>query len=57
MRSSNQFPERPGALPIGDVHPNALGYSVIAADVAGPNAVLEPSTWAMMVVGLLAMVG
>ena len=47
-----------GALPIGDVHPNALGYSVIAADVAGPpNAVPEPSTWAMMAVGLLAMGG
>jgi len=46
-----------GALPIGDVHPNALGYSVIAADVAGPNAVPESSTWAMMAVGLLAMGG
>ena len=44
-----------GALPIGDVHPNALGYSVIAADVEGANAVPEPSTLALLVSGLGAM--
>lgn len=44
-----------GALPIGDVHPNALGYSVIAGDVAAASAVPEPSTLAVLAVGLGAM--
>jgi len=41
-----------GVLPIGDVHPNALRYSVIAADVAAATAVLEPATWPMLLAGL-----
>ena len=51
-----------GLLPIGDVHPNALGYQVIADDMAAagglslpPSAVPEPATWALMGAGLGAM--
>ena len=40
-----------GVLPIGNVHPNAQGYDVIAANVASVSAVPEPSTWAMLLVG------
>ncbi|MBE7158475.1 MAG: hypothetical protein INR62_08600, partial [Rhodospirillales bacterium] len=37
-----------GVLPIGNVHPNGLGYSQIAADVAGAvTQVPEPSTSAL----------
>ena len=39
-----------GVLPIGNVHPNAAGYAVIAGQVA---AVPEPGTWALMAAGLL----
>jgi lysophospholipase L1-like esterase len=47
-----------GVLPIGNVHPNVLGYQQIADDVAAANAaaagtaVPEPSTWAVLAVGL-----
>ena len=41
-----------GVLPIGDVHPNAAGYDVIAAQV---SAVLEPSTWAMFGLGAVGL--
>ncbi len=49
-----------GLLPIGDVHPNALGYSVIADDMAAagglsPSAVPEPATWAVLLTGLGVM--
>lgn len=40
-----------GLLPIGDVHPNALGYAQIAADVAAAS-VPEPTSWALLGVGL-----
>ena len=40
-----------GVLPIGNVHPNATGYDVIAAQVASVSAIPEPSTWAMFAVG------
>ena len=40
-----------GVLPIGDVHPNALGYSVIAADVAA-TPVPEPASWVVLASGL-----
>ncbi len=36
-----------GSLPIGNVHPNPLGYSVIAGDIAA-TAVPEPSSWLML---------
>lgn len=42
-----------GLMPIGNVHPNDLGYSAIAAQV---SAVPEPASWALMAVGLLAAV-
>jgi len=47
-----------GLLPIGDVHPNALGYSVIAADVAAatvPASVPEPGSWPLLLVGMAAV--
>jgi len=47
-----------GVLPIGDVHPNALGYSVIAADVAAatvPASVPEPGSWPLLLVGMAAV--
>ena len=43
-----------GVLPIGNVHPNALGYSVIAADVAAAT-VPEPASWTAMAMGLGAL--
>lgn len=42
-----------GVLPIGNVHPNALGYSVIAADVAA-TPVPEPASWLVLAAGLAA---
>ena len=47
-----------GVLPIGDVHPNALGYSVIAADVATatvPASVPEPGSWSVLAAGLAGL--
>ncbi len=50
-----------GVLPIGDVHPNALGYQVIADDMASAGGltpvspVPEPATWAVLITGLGAM--
>jgi len=47
-----------GVLPIGNVHPNALGYSVIAADVAAasvPASVPEPGSWPLLLVGMAAV--
>ena len=41
-----------GMLPIGDVHPNALGYSVIASQVAGATTVPEPASWMLLMAGL-----
>jgi len=41
-----------GMLPIGNVHPNAQGYSVIAANVTAATAVPEPPAWAMLLVGV-----
>ncbi len=42
----------PGSLPLGDVHPNALGYSVIAAAV---TAVPEPSSLVLLGSGLASL--
>ena len=50
-----------GVLPIGDAHPNALGYQVIADDMAAAGGltpvspVPEPATWAVLITGLGAM--
>lgn len=46
-----------GALPIGNVHPNALGYDVIAGQLAAatPVAVPEPSSLALLLVGVGAL--
>jgi lysophospholipase L1-like esterase len=47
-----------GVLPIGNVHPNALGYSVITADVAAatlPANVPEPASWPVLIAGLAVM--
>lgn len=47
-----------GVLPIGNVHPNALGYAAIAAQVAasgGATAVPEPSTLALLGTAALAL--
>lgn len=44
-----------GVLPIGNVHPNALGYNVIAANVAAATAVPEPASWTALIAGLAAM--
>ena len=54
-----------GVLPIGNVHPNALGYSVIAAQVAaatagtapGATAVPEPSALALLGAGVAFALG
>ena len=43
-----------GVLPIGNVHPNATGYSVIAADLAAAS-VPEPASWPLLTVGLGAL--
>jgi len=45
-----------GILPVGNVHPNALGYSVIAADVAAAT-VPEPASWIVLAAGLGALLG
>jgi len=46
-----------GLLPIGNVHPNTLGYAQIAADVAAAN-VPEPMSWTLLGVGLgIAAIG
>ncbi len=52
-----------GVLPVGNVHPNALGYEMIAAQIgdAGPmqlpavSQAPEPSIWAMFGSGFAAM--
>jgi len=47
-----------GVLPIGNVHPNATGYGVIAADVAAatvPASVPEPGSWPVLAAGLGAL--
>ncbi|MBV9749106.1 MAG: PEP-CTERM sorting domain-containing protein, partial [Acetobacteraceae bacterium] len=51
-----------GVLPIGDVHPNALDYQVIADDMAEagglplpPSSVPEPATWALLAAALGAL--
>lgn len=44
-----------GTLPIGNVHPNALGYAQIAADVAAAS-VPEPASLALLGGGLVAFV-
>jgi len=44
-----------GVLPIGNVHPNDLGYSVIAAAVAASTPVPEPAAWSVLTVSLVAM--
>lgn len=44
-----------GLLPIGDVHPNAVGYAQIAADVA-VSSVPEPASLALLGSGLIALV-
>ena len=55
-----------GVLPIGNVHPNALGYDVIAAQVAaaasgatagGAMAVPEPSALALLGTGVAFALG
>ena len=43
-----------GTLPIGNVHPNALGYSVIAGDVAAAT-VPEPASWPLLAGGIAAV--
>ncbi len=44
-----------GVLPIGNVHPNDQGYSVIAAQVAAVSAVPEPESWALLAGGMAVM--
>ena len=41
-----------GVLPIGNVHPNDLGYSAIAGQVIAVSAVPEPATWALLLAGM-----
>lgn len=41
-----------GVLPIGNVHPNDLGYSAIAGQVIAVSAVPEPETWALLMAGI-----
>jgi len=43
-----------GTLPIGNVHPNAQGYSVITANVTAATAVPEPPAWSVLLVGVVA---
>ncbi len=44
-----------GVLPIGNVHPNALGYDVIARQIFAVTAVPEPSSWGLLCAGLVAL--
>ena len=46
-----------GTLPLGNVHPNALGYSVIANAVIAANAVPEPASWLLISLGLGSVAG
>jgi lysophospholipase L1-like esterase len=50
-----------GILPIGDVHPNALGYRVIAQQIIAARrgqaaAVPEPSSWGLLGAGLVLLI-
>ena len=40
-----------GVLPVGNVHPNAKGYGVIAADIAAAT-VPEPASWPLLAAGI-----
>ncbi len=42
-----------GVLPLGNVHPNALGYGVIAAAATVP----EPSSWILLGLGIATVAG
>ena len=44
-----------GVLPIGNVHPNDLGYRAIADQVIAVSAVPEPETWALLLAGVGAL--
>lgn len=47
-------------LPIGNVHPNQLGYARIAADVLaadGATPVPGPATWAVLAAACLGTLG
>lgn len=46
-----------GTLPLGDVHPNALGYGVIADAVIAANAVPEPASLVLVGLALIPLVG
>ena len=43
------------SLPIDNVHPNAQSYAVIVANVASVSAIHEPSTWAMLAIGVAGL--
>lgn len=44
-----------GMLPVGNVHSNAVGYGVIAAQVASVGAVPKPVNWSLLVFGLVVL--